>query len=208
MTYKDLKEVISGSRIALSSFVEYISPVIQARIARSLLKYKQQSSGRDIRQEVEDLTQEMFVILFDRQAKILRSWQPEKGLSLKNFVGLVTERQIASIMRTGKRNPWKEDPTLSEDMERETSVKPEGSADAEGQVVSRNMLDLLFEKLKEELSPLGLQLFYLIFVHEKTVKEVCDEMQMSSDAVYAWKSRLGKLSKKLLKNIMSESGGT
>lgn len=55
------------------------------------------------------------VSLFTDQGRALRAWDPARGLSLENFVGFVAERQIASILRTAKRSPWTEDPTLEGD---------------------------------------------------------------------------------------------
>ncbi|HEY2737525.1 MAG TPA: hypothetical protein VGK45_03920, partial [Thermoanaerobaculia bacterium] len=107
------------------------------------------AAGRDVRQEVEDLTQEMFLLLFAENGKVLRSWQPERGLTLLNFVGLVTERRTASILRTGRRNPWQEDPTLIEDLDR---TSPESGP--EEIVASREQMKLLLRRLTEELSPL------------------------------------------------------
>jgi len=59
-------------------------------VGRKLLFYRNRSAaGRDVRQEVADLIQEVFMALFADDARVLRSWQPERGLSLDNFVGLV-----------------------------------------------------------------------------------------------------------------------
>jgi RNA polymerase sigma-70 factor (ECF subfamily) len=65
---------------------------------------------------VEDLSQEVFLTLFSRDAHVLRSWQAERGSSLESFVGLVAERQVLSFLRGGgaemsgnasqARNPW------------------------------------------------------------------------------------------------------
>src|SRR5262245_6251425 len=107
---------LKGERRALATLVDRLTPVIQARAAHWLLRQRG-ARARSIRQEVEDLTQEVFLCLFDQGGRTLRSWEPERGLSLDRFVGLVAERQIVSILRTQKRNPWTEDPTLSDDID-------------------------------------------------------------------------------------------
>src|SRR6185295_14407505 len=88
-----LGKALAGEELALNRLVAVLTPVVQARVARTLLARRgQPSGGRNLRQEVEDLTQEIWVALFASDARVLRSWRAERGLSLENFVGLVSER--------------------------------------------------------------------------------------------------------------------
>jgi RNA polymerase sigma-70 factor (ECF subfamily) len=195
-----VERALAKDREALRSLVDVLTPVIQARVARALLRRAASASGRNIRQEVEDLTQEVFVALFAEGGRALRAWEPGRGLSLENFVGFVAERQVAAILRTTRRSPWTEDPTLMEDLDR-----PAEDASAELRVLSQQMLNALLDRLREELSPLGLSLFEQLFVQQRSVAEVCEQMGMSRDAVYAWQSRLGKLSRRLGAELSSDS---
>ena len=200
-TQDEVRSALAGSEPALTRLVQMLTPVIQSRVARGLLLRRTgMAAGRDVRQEVEDLTQEIFLLLFTDGGKVLRSWQPDRGLSLLNFVGLVAERQTASILRSGKRSPWKEDPTLAEDFD---AAAPERGP--EEVTASREQFRLLLDRLTEELSPLGRHLFDLLFLRELPLEEVVRETGMSPDAVYAWRSRLRRLTGRLLAE-MSESG--
>lgn len=196
----EVRRALAGEEPALTRLVRMLTPIIQSRVARGLLLRRTgTAAGRNIRQEVEDLTQEIFLLLFADGGKVLRSWQPERGLSLLNFVGLVAERQTASILRNGKRSPWKEDPTLPEDF---TQASPESGP--EEITASREQLKLLLHRLTEELSPLGRHLFDLLFLRELPAEEVVQRTGMSRDAVYAWRSRLRRLAGRLL-NEMSDN---
>ncbi len=198
---RDLRLALAGDEPALTRLVRTLTPVIQSRVARGLLLRRTgTAAGRDIRQEVEDLAQEIFLVLFADGGKVLRSWQPERGLSLLNFVGLVAERQTASILRSGKRSPWKEDPTLLEDF-RQTSR----DSGPEEIAASREQLELLLGRLTEELSPLGRHLFDLLFLRELSLEEVTRQTRMSPDAVYAWRSRLRRLVRRLLDETSENS---
>ena len=198
---KDVRLALAGDEPALTRLVRTLTPVIQSRVARGLLLRRTgTAAGRDIRQEVEDLAQEIFLVLFADGGKVLRSWLPERGLSLANFVGLVAERQTASILRSGKRSPWKEDPTLLEDF-RQTSRE----SGPEEIVASREQLKLLLSRLTEELSPLGRHLFDLLFLRELSLEEVTRQTRMSPDAVYAWRSRLRRLVRRLLDETSEKS---
>lgn len=209
LTAKDIKRALEGNQATLTRLIDELTPVIQARVARTLLRWGTLGGGRDIRSDVEDLSQEVFVSLFADQGKTLRQWDVEKGLSLKNFVGLVAQRHTASILRNRKQHPWNEEPVLDMVLERHienshhisasaTGAIPSGAIDSEEAMTSKELLRFLFRRLEEELSPLGMNLFHLIFVKEMSVEDVCEHMNMTADAVYAWRSRLTRMAKKLV----------
>jgi RNA polymerase sigma factor (sigma-70 family) len=190
-----VRRALTGDQRALTRLIAVLTPVIQARVARTLLARRHRlAGGRDVRQEVEDLSQEVFLALFSRDAHVLRSWQAERGSSLESFVGLVAERQVLSFLRSGRRNPWKEDPLLTDD-ELEMEAPESGPEEI---VAGREHLSLLLDRLREELSPLGRRLFELLFVQELSQTEVQAASGLSADAVYAWRSRLRRLAQKLL----------
>jgi RNA polymerase sigma factor (sigma-70 family) len=194
-----VRRALAGDPAALNKLVAVLTPVIQARVTRTLLAHRHRlAGGRVVRQDVEDLSQDVFLALFSRDAHVLRDWQPGWGLSLQNFVGLVAERQVLSFLRSGRRNySWKEDPILTEEeLERESpEIGPEDFA------ASRELLSLLLDRLREELSPLGWQMFELLFVQELSQVEVEAATSLSADAVYQWRRRLRLLARKLLAEI-------
>jgi RNA polymerase sigma-70 factor (ECF subfamily) len=198
-----VERALAQDREALRSLVDALAPVVQARVARALLRRSTAASGRNIRQEVEDLTQEVFAALFADGGRALRAWDPRRGLSLENFVGYVAERQVASILRTARRSPWTEDPTLAEELD-----GPGDTPSVELRLASQQVLEALLDRMREELSPLGLSLFEQLFVQQREVAEVCTQTGMSRDAVYAWQSRLGRLVRRIGAEIMSNPQGT
>jgi RNA polymerase sigma-70 factor (ECF subfamily) len=189
-----IRRALDGDPTAQNELVSMLTPVIQARVARTLLARRSfLAGGRSVRQEVEDLTQDVWVALFARDGRVLRSWQPERGLSLANFVGLVAERQVLSFLRNGRRNPWKEEFSFPDD-----EPDPEDpDSGPEKIAINREHLSLLHDRLREELSPLGWHLFDLLFIQELSQAEVQAATSLSADAVYQWRSRLRGLAKKL-----------
>jgi RNA polymerase sigma factor (sigma-70 family) len=195
------RRALEGDQTALTALVAALTPVVQARVARTLLARRSLlAGGRNIRQEVEDLSQDVFLALFARDARVLRSWESGRGLSLPNFVGLVAERQVLSFLRSGRRNPWKEEASFTEN-ELDAEAPDSGPEEI---AASREHLSLLLDRLREELSPLGWQLFDLLFVQELSQAEVQAASGLSADAVYAWRSRLRRLAQKLVAE-MSET---
>lgn len=196
-----VREALAGDQTALTRLVALLTPVIQARVARRLLARRSHlGAGRNVRQEVEDLTQDVFLSLFDRDARVLRSWQAERGLSIENFVGLVSERYVVSFLRSDKRTRSKEEPMPYEDLE-VLSV----DRGLEEDVAIRELWRLLLERLREKLSPLGYHLFELLFVQKLSVPETMTASGLSSVAVYAWRSRLRCLAKKILAELSGKS---
>lgn len=194
-------QALSGHEPAVGSLVDILTPVIQNRVAQVLLAFHPSGDEATVRQQAEDLTQDVFLTLFDEGARVLRSWQSEEGLSLENFVGLVARRRAISCLRSGRRNPWREDPTLNEEHEEEPAADP----DPEARAASRQELRFLLRRMQAELSPQGWNLFELLLVQELPVEEVEQRTRMSRDAIYAWRSRLRKLARRLLREAVSET---
>ncbi len=191
-----VERALRGDTAATRKLVAQVLPVVQVRVAR-VLSRRRARSARDVRQEVEDLAQEVFAALFENDGRVLKAWDPARGLSLASFCGLIAEREAASILRSGRRSPWTEDATELDDLEKD--IEP--ARDAERRIASREQLDLLVERVRESVSPRGLELFQRLIVDEEAVESVCSSTGMTPDAVYAWKSRLGKLVRKLALEI-------
>jgi len=193
---------LAGDEVAIRRLVDLLTPVIQARVARTLCARRWvHSGGRNLRQEVEDLTQDVFLLLFAKDGRQLRRWQPDRGLSLENFVGLVTERYVVSYLRSGRRNPSKEELLMDDDFDR-----PAPEPGPLQIVAGREELELLLDRMRESSSPLGWQIFELFFIQGLSVSETADSSGLSKDAVYAWISRLRKLARELMEELSGKPG--
>lgn len=191
---------LAGDEAALARLVDRLTPVVQARVARALLLSGPAERRGALRQQVEDLSQEVFLALFRDGARVLRSWEPERGLSLDNFVGLVARRRTLSLLRSGRGAARAEEPADDGELQR---VAPPGDPGGgpERQAVGRDQLRRLLRRLQEDLSPLGWHLFQLLLVEERPVDEVERTTRMSRDALYAWRSRLRRRARHLLDEI-------
>jgi RNA polymerase sigma factor (sigma-70 family) len=197
---RTLEGALAGEIGAIRALVEYLTPVIQARVARSILRGRAGSRNRDTNEEVIDLTQDVFLALFAHGGSLLRSWDPTRGLSLANFVGLVAERQATSTLRSGRKNPFREKATTYDDL-----VEQSGTAAGPGpQVESRILFDTIVVRLKDELTAQGQRIFALLFIEERSVEQISAELGMSADAVYAWRSRLLKTVRRLMAELETD----
>ena len=188
-----VREALTGDQAALTRLVARLTPVIQARVARTLLARRSLlGADRNVHQEVGDRTQDVFLLLFEKGGRVLLSWEPERGLSLENFVGLVSKFYVLSYLRSDKRNRGKEEPVPDKDLEGLSSDRG-----AEEIVLKREQLHLLLDRMRERLSPQGWQLFELLYVEELSVEDTMAATSLSADAVYKWRSRLRQLAEEL-----------
>ena len=194
-----IDQSLAGDSASITRLVDRLTPVIQARVARRLLGL---SASRDVRQDVKDLTQDIFLHLLENGGRVLKGWDPERGMSLENYVGLIAERRAISHLRSGKSNPWRESGNL-EDVDEPST----GSTSVDGEVMTSDFLQTVLARMREALSPLGWRLFELLYIAEKSIDEVKNETDMSADAIYAWRSRLRKLARQCQQELLEDHGG-
>ena len=193
-----IRDALAGSPDAIDDLMRAATPVIQARVARALLR-RPEARGRDIRQEVADFTQDVFVTLFSSDAKALRAWDPQRGLSFANFVGLLAQRRVSSLLRARHGSRWHEE--LHTDSAHEASVaQPGPDADAG----SRELLRRVLEELEATLSPRGMELFQRLYVAQDAVEDVCRQTGLSANAVHQWRRRLGIAARVVLERLQEE----
>src|SRR5688572_8174579 len=93
---------LGGDAAALRRIVATMTPVIRARVGRVLLRRGMFAAG-DGPERLQDLVQDVFMELFRDDARVLRAWNPARGLSLANWVGLIAEQRAAAWFRGRSR---------------------------------------------------------------------------------------------------------
>jgi RNA polymerase sigma factor (sigma-70 family) len=190
-----VRSAVEGDRRASRRLVAELTPVIRGSVASVLARAG--SSNRDTRQEIEDATQTVLVSLFADRGRALLQWDPARGLDLDGFVRLLARRETTSLLRSRRRNPFTERPTLQEDLD-QNAMQGMG---IESETISRDMLDALVRAVKERLSPRGAELFDLMFLKALPVDEVCALTGLVPETVYTWKSRLARELREILDEI-------
>lgn len=182
-----VERALDGDDPACRTLIDALTPTIQARVHRALDRRAALGRGRVIRQEVLDMTQDVFLALFADDGRVLRRWDPARGAALPTFVGLVAEREVRAILRSRRRSPWTEDPTQPDDL-----VAASAPAAAEQRVGDKETLRQVLAQLHDRLSDRGLELFEALVVQGRPVDDVAVAHGMTRDAVYTWRSRLKK----------------
>jgi len=179
----------------LHRLTEHLLPVVHARVARVVVASP--VPAECLRAEVEDLTQEVFAHLFENGAKVLRRWNPDRGASLRNYVGLVAERRVRSLLRSGRWTQWREQPAAVQTLESQASpVESPARRAAEQQCWER-----VLQRAEARLSSQGLLMMDLLLLQERPIAEVAERTGMTAGSLYAWRSRLQKLMRELAREL-------
>ena len=144
------------------------------------------------------MTQAVFLSLFEDDGKALRAWDPDRGSPLESFVSLLAHRQVISILRRGRTSPWPDEPT---ETDRLNAIA--GPAPAPDEIVgSREHLGELLDRIREELSPTGLDLFQRLIIDEEPLADVSRKVNKTPETLYQWRSRLLKRLRALSAEIL------
>jgi DNA-directed RNA polymerase specialized sigma24 family protein len=192
-----ISKALSREPAAVRALIDQLSPVIERGVAAALWR---RAPGRDIRTEVQDMTQDVFLSLFAGDGKALRAWDPERGMSLASFVGLLARHQVSSILRTGRTQPFRDEPTEAATLEALPDVGPAPDA----VVGSREQVARLLERVRARLSPRGIELFQRLVVDEESLESLSETTGLSRDALYQWRSRFAKL----VRQVSAEESAT
>lgn len=192
-----VERALSGDATSVRALVDRLSPVIMRRVEATLWRRTGRASAR---QEAADMAQEVFLSLFQADGRALRSWDPVRGMSFDNFIGLLTQHQVVSILRNKRTSPWREEPTVTEEIEplRDMAMSPEALAS------SREDLRLLTDRLRETLSPRGLEVFHYMIIDEEPLEQLVARTGMTRDALYQWKSRVLRTVRSIAEEIAAD----
>lgn len=199
LTPDQIKRALLGDEALMRQLVDTLTPVIQASAARALLRRSGAAGNRDVAQEVEDLIQSVLTTLCTSGKAALLRWDPERG-SLKTYIRRVAEREISSILRSMRQNPWTEDPTPDESLDQRATL----ALDPERDVGARELLLSVLRRLREKISDQGREIFDLLVIDGRSAEDVCAIMNMKPDAVYAWRSRLARMARDIAEELLSE----
>lgn len=183
---KLIREALAGDIAAQTCLVDALTPEIQWNVAKMLRRWRSGSAAeRDLRQEVGDLVQDVFLELFEKDGQALRSWDPDR-LPLTAYVGFIARIRAAETLRS-RRSPWREEPREIPQLDR-----PSPHATPEKRAWLRDELEKIYLCLLQGFKPADCHLFDLRFVDRISPQEASDATGKSVAAVYQWQSRLYK----------------
>lgn len=187
----DIQRAFDGDRAALAVLIREVLPPIKVEVASALVR-QALPRRRDPRQDIDDFAHDVVLHLLGDGGRVLRMWNPDRGLSLAGFVRLITRQRVSRALQQHRGNPWSEEPIDLETLEPLTEVDP-----GDRVLESREELRTLLERLRAHLNERGLVLFHRIFVEQRPIAEVAAEVGMTREAVDAWNTRTRILARRL-----------
>jgi RNA polymerase sigma-70 factor (ECF subfamily) len=180
----------------MRELVDELTPVIRSSVAYVLSRATPENRGAH--QEIEDVTQTVLLALFADRARSLLAWDPSRGVALSAFVAMLAKNEAVSLLRSARRSPWTELPMGNEDLDQNAASR----MGPESETISRDMLEALAAELRERLTAKGFELFELMFVRALPLEEVCALTGISPESFYAWRSRLARLVKEVVADLV------
>ncbi|MBK9262358.1 MAG: sigma-70 family RNA polymerase sigma factor [Polyangiaceae bacterium] len=189
-----VRSALGGNRGAQRVLiVDVLAPVVQERVARVLLRRRNQHG--DLRTEMMDLCQQVFVHVFS--GNLLARWDPAAG-SLGAFVGAIAENHVRSTLRSRVRNPFTE---IATEIDVLGAVLGDGDKSQETALLSRETL----RRLETELTEEDQELFMAFFVDERSIEEMCIVVGKSREALYKQRQRLRERVRRILDDEAASS---
>ncbi|HHO52349.1 MAG TPA: sigma-70 family RNA polymerase sigma factor [Deltaproteobacteria bacterium] len=186
---------------ALIELIELLTPVIQCRVARILLAHGRGRILVDLRAEVEEHVQTVFGQLFEDSGRVLRLWDPGKGLSLKGWVGRFAQLRSRDLLRSARRDPWRHQARPMEHFEAQgIEITPEDD------VAAQQLWDEARRRVLEQEQEQGQRMFELLFERDLSTREIRDATGLRDGAIYQWRSRLRRALQAQLQILSSEEG--
>jgi DNA-directed RNA polymerase specialized sigma24 family protein len=160
--------------------VELVSAAVRARVRRFLVRSP--IAGY----EVEDLVQEIWIALLDRDARRLRSWDPGRCVPLERFVAVIADRELASL-RSRSRARRRSAPLIDLD-----AMPVHAAVDTwtpEAAAVTAALLAGWRARIGEQLPGRGRAVFELM-VLELEPDQVAAVLEVNRQVVYNWQYQI------------------
>jgi RNA polymerase sigma factor (sigma-70 family) len=192
-----VREALAGDLRSRRGLVQRLTPVIRARALRVL-------RSRALRRldEVDDVVQSVWLVLWKDDGRQLRAWSPDRGISLEAYVGMVAERetgnhlQRVTALRRGEAQTGSlhtAGPTGRDDLE----VAAPG-ASPEQVVEADDLTRALEAHLSTELSEKGRLVLALVYVDGRSPEEAARLLGVQLQVVYNWQHKIRGLARDFL----------
>lgn len=178
---KLLAACLDGDRRALDAFVTRFSRVVWFYVNSTLRRSK---GGLDPHR-AEDLHQQVFVALLERDLHRLRLWRPDGGASVATWIRVITVRiTLAAMKRDGRTVLFGDGEGPSRLIDPDADPF-ERLLEKEGEARRAQLFDLA-----EQLSESDRLLLQMIFVQRMDARAIAAALQIKPSQVYVRKSRM------------------
>jgi RNA polymerase sigma factor (sigma-70 family) len=183
-TMELLRACIRGDAAARRRFVEEYSGIVSYGVTVIFQQFGRPSR----REEIEDLCQDVFLALFDQDARKLRQYQGRNGCSLASWIRVVANRLTIDRLRREGRTVSLDDPDNWETA-RVRDAEPDGKPGPEPQVEEAERASKVREMILQ-LPPKDQAFVQLFYFQGLPIEEVARTIGITTNAAYVRKMRL------------------
>ena len=183
-TMELLRACIRGDAAARRRFVEEYSGIVSYGVTVIFQQFGRPSR----REEIEDLCQDVFLALFDQDARKLRQYQGRNGCSLASWIRVVANRLTIDRLRREGRTVSLDDPDNWESA-RVRDAEPDGKPGPEPQVEEAERASKVREMILQ-LPPKDQAFVQLFYFQGLPIEEVARTIGITTNAAYVRKMRL------------------
>ena len=189
-----IRAAIAGDEAARMLLGKRIRPVLRARVRQFLKGRRPPRLGPD---DCEDLMQLIWLRLTENRGRLLRQFDPERGMGLEGFVGLIARRELYRRQRElqAQRRGGGDTPV---ELAQAGSEPAADAACPERRVAEREQVDLLVRHLGQQLPARGKLIFSALYVDELSVAETARMLNVQTQVVYNWQHRIRVLARAYL----------
>jgi RNA polymerase sigma factor (sigma-70 family) len=183
---------VRGDPAARTEFVEQYASIVSFGISVIFKQF-----GRPYRrEEIEDLSQEIFLALFDHDCRKLKQYQGRNGCSLASWLRIVANRATIDRLRKEGRTVSLDDPEGNEGR-RILEARVDSSSGPEPNVEAAERAGRVRELVA--LLPAKDQIFVQLFYFQGLpIDEVAEAIGITTNAAYVRKMRLHEKLRRLL----------
>ena len=186
---EDIRQSLAGpqeQRCRLAKrLIKIVDPEVRITLRPIAFRYR-----RNLCDAAEDFIQDVLVLLLHDDGRVLRTWDPARGMKLPSFISLVVRRYLCRRFRGFRGNPWSIDPADAEELaaylEGRTNTGPHSSTHTE----YHQYLDEILTILHGELTDRDWRIFVKLYVRQETPREVGADEKMRENTVDKVRSRI------------------
>ena len=190
-----IDQCIKGSATAWRHFTEKFSPFVYYVIQKVV-----NSKCPDIsREEINDLHNDIFVSIMEKNGRKLRQYEGKNGCSVATWIRIIAVRATIDFLR--KRRPML---SLSDAKAEKEAEKQSTSDTTPLKILEGEEKKNIIKELLEDLSPKDQLFMRLLYYEEASPREIAKILNSTPNAVYSRGNFLREKLKKSLKKKLSK----
>lgn len=184
-----IEKALAGRGGALRTLTRRVLPVVRARVSA----YLRRRGGSLGTQDTDDLMQEIWLTLFERDGHLLRGYDATRGKSLEGYIGMVCRRELWRRNRTlqaERRGGGVEHAPLDA-----AHGKADHVPDPEAVTMSRDLMAGLNTYLNTQLPERGRLIMRAIYEDHLGPAEAAQMLGVKTQVIYNWQHKIRGLTR-------------